>query len=291
MARLCACIPTWNGARYLPRILRCLFAQRDVDLRILVGDDASVDNTVEVARVFSDPRLSVHSFSNHAGLAGNWNRMLELADGDYVAVVGQDDEVTPEWAARLVGLLESYPEADLAFGRRLFAFDAHESQYRSTFFTRTYPKILTGFYSRIGELIPPQVMTKEAHRHRFKINLIGEPTFVVMRRKARALAKGFDTRMKQMVDWELFTRFFVDQPILHCPEVLGKYHIHCQSASTAFAQGSDQSWEHEYLLRILIQRFARSLGPRQLAQLQHRHTRIKVYSAFRSLKIYRALCR
>jgi glycosyltransferase involved in cell wall biosynthesis len=291
MARLCVCIPTWNGARYLPRILNCLFAQRDVDLRILVGDDASLDNTVEVARGFSDPRISVYSFPEHAGLAGNWNRMLGMADGDYVALVGQDDEVTPVWAARLVALLESYPKADLAFGRRLFAFDAHESQYLSTFFTRTYPKILAGFYSRIGDLIPPKVMLEEAHRHLFQINLIGEPTFVVMRRNASAIKKGFDARLAQMIDWEFFTRFFVEQPILHCPEVLGTYHIHSRSASVRHARDSNRHQEQEYLLRILIQRFAGALARKQIAKLQlHKISiRIKTHLGLHSLKICKAL--
>src|SRR5262245_14365814 len=193
MARLCVCIPTYNGAQRLARTLRCLLVQQGIELRVIIGDASSEDETLEVARSFRDPRVSVHAFAEHAGLVRNWNRTLRMADGDYVALVGQDDEVGPSWAAKLTGLLEAHPEADLAFGRRDFVFEDDESRrVLGYYFERKYRKILASFYAHIGEVIPPGVMLQEAYRYRFEVNLIGEPTFAVMRRSSPDLHKGFD---------------------------------------------------------------------------------------------------
>jgi glycosyltransferase involved in cell wall biosynthesis len=276
MARLCVCIPTWNGARYLARTLRSVLTQQGVDLRVVVGDDASEDNTLEVARSFDDRRLSVQAFPDHAGLVGNWNRVLGMADGDYVALVGQDDEVASNWAARLMGLLRAYPQADLAFGRRHFVFDDEESrQALGNFFERSYPTVLAPFYARVGQLIPPKVMLREAYRYRFEFNLIGEPTFVMVRRNSPAVGKGFDPLMTQMIDWEFFTRFFADRPILHCPEVLGTYHIHKRASSMKNASPSRHHREYDYLLGVVLQRFGPSLGLWRSRQLRRRRRRIR----------------
>lgn len=282
MARLCVCIPTWDGAHYLARTLCSVLAQQGVDLRVIVGDDASEDNTVEIARSFHDPRLSVQAFPEHIGLARNWNRVLHMADGDYVAVVGQDDEVKSNWATRLTALLDRYPQADLAFGRRHFVFDDEESRgVLGNYFERVYPKLLAPFYARISEVILPDVMLQEAYRYRFEINLIGEPTFVVLRRSSPAVERGFDPLMTQMIDWEFFTRFFLDRPILHCPEMLGTYHIHRRASSIGNAALSHHYREYDHLLEIVLQRFGPSLGRWRARQLRRHRGRIRAIGADR----------
>jgi hypothetical protein len=229
-----------------------------------------------VARSIRDPRITVHDFNVHAGLANNWNRLLRLARGEYVSIVGQDDEVGPQWASSLVGLLEVHPKADLAFGRRAFVFDDERSRsLLGDFFERRYPAMLEQFYRRVGMVIQPEAMLSEVYRYRFEINLIGEPTFVVMRRNSPALTAGFDPLMSQMVDWELFTRFFVDRPIVHCPEILGAYHIHAKASSIANVHLSRHYREYEHLLGIVLERFAGVLGIWRSTVLKIKHSKVR----------------
>jgi hypothetical protein len=170
-----------------------------------------------------------------------------------------------------VGLLDRYPEADLAFGHRTFAVEDEESRRSlGSFFEGSYPAILDAFYERLGEVVAPDEMLEHACRHTFEINLIGEPTFVIMRRKARALDAGFDPSFSQMIDWELFTRFFVDRPLLHCREVLGTFRIHAGSASLANAPLWKHYGEFDRLLTIVLERFDGRLTPVQTEALQTR---------------------
>ncbi len=272
MAFLSVCLPTWNGASTLARTLGCVLSQGGVDLEVVLCDDASTDATLEVARGFDDSRLRIYAFPRRAGIVGNWNRALERARGEYVSIVGQDDEVDPGWALSLVGLLEAHPEGDLAFCRRRFVYDDEESRkVVGSFFSGFYPGALEEFYGRTGEVIPPEVMCREALVHDFRINLVGEPTFVVFRRRHPAVREGFDPQMTQMMDWEFYTRFFTDRPILHCPRVLGTYHIRGKGASVDNAKNLVRHHkEFAHLLDLVLVRFEGCLEEAARARLEEK---------------------
>lgn len=284
MPRLSVCVPTYNGAPFLQRCLRSLLQQEAVlaghiELRIIVGDDASTDASVEVARTVQDPRVEVHAFANNLGLAGNWNRTQRLADGDYVSLVGQDDHVDPHWAGALIGLLEDFPAADLAFGRRRFAFADEESRrIVGDFFENRYPRMLEPFFTAIAPhlpLIPAKVMVEQAMRHCFEINLIGEPSFVIVRAGSKAARTGFDASMRQMIDWEYYQRCFVDRPLAHTPEIVGTYHIHAAASSMENAPLSRHYHEYDYLLGIVMERFSGMLSAAERQRLMDRRTEVR----------------
>ncbi len=283
MASLSFCVPTWCGAGFLERTLRSLLAVRGVALEVIVGDDASTDGSAEVARKtaieLKDARVAVHAFRERLGLGGNWNRTLRLARGDFVCLFGQDDVCRPEFAERLVARLERNRGCALAFGRREFHVADEESRrVVGDFFERRYPEMVGPFEARVrelGEVIPPAVMVDEAMRFRFEINLIGEPSFVVMRRDHPVVAQGFDESMQQMIDWELFTRFFAGAPITRCHEIVGTYHVHQRGSSIANARLSRHYREYDYLLGLMSERFARRLKPEQLRALGERRDEVR----------------
>lgn len=259
---LSICIPTWNGAATVERTAASLLAQQDIDFELVVCDDASSDDTVDRIRSLGDPRISVHRFDERAGIVGNWNRCLERARGPYVVLVGQDDEVDPRWARTLADALDAHPDAGLAFCRRRFEYDSAESEARvGEFFSKQYPAMLDAFYARIDERIPSDVMCREAMQHAFEVNLIGEPAFSMFRRQHPATQGGYDASMSQMMDWEFQTRFFASGPIVHCPEVLGTYHIRAAGVSVDNAQDLSRHYrEYAHLLQLVLERFARWLS-------------------------------
>ena len=260
------------------RCLASVLAQQGVELEVVIGDDASDDDTLAVAREVDDPRVAVHGFGERAGLAGNWNRCWQLAQGDYAALVGQDDWLEPDWGRSLVGLLEAHPDADLAFGRRRFEFaDAEARAAIGEFFEREYPAILARFYARISDVVPPRVMIEEALRHRFEINLIGEPAFSVVRRKSPAAREGFHPDLAQLVDWEFAMRFFIDRPILHCPRELGVYRIHASGASVENVPRHYA--ECVVLLSSVLRRFGNRLTDEQRRALGVRRDEVRRLAA------------
>jgi glycosyltransferase involved in cell wall biosynthesis len=124
---------------------------------VIVADDGSDDGSAEAARralaelpAADGARVAVHAFRERLGLAGNWNRVLRLARGDYVCLFGHDDRCRPGFAEQLVPLLERHRDCALAFGRREFEL-ADEATRRAMgeFFERRYPEMIAPFEARL----------------------------------------------------------------------------------------------------------------------------------------------
>jgi glycosyltransferase involved in cell wall biosynthesis len=120
--RVVIAAPVFNKADYLEQSLRSLLAQTFRDLRVIVIDDRSTDETVAVASRLAaeDDRLQVLVNERRLGMLENTNRALTLAlerfpDADYWALGSDHDLWHPCFIERLVTLLDSHPGAVLAY--------------------------------------------------------------------------------------------------------------------------------------------------------------------------------
>ncbi|MBM3804581.1 MAG: glycosyltransferase family 2 protein [Acidimicrobiia bacterium] len=79
-------IPNYNHAAFLPRSLGAILAQSVQPLEIIVMDDASTDNSVEVIESFvrRHPHIRLHRNARNLGVVANGNRAVDLAQGDYM---------------------------------------------------------------------------------------------------------------------------------------------------------------------------------------------------------------
>lgn len=112
-------LPVRNGAPYLVKALDSLRSQSLRDLRIVVSDNASDDETASICQAASeaDPRVRVHRWRQNIGAAANFNWVADLAETPYFAWANHDDLWHPDYLARCVGALEETPGAVLAYTR------------------------------------------------------------------------------------------------------------------------------------------------------------------------------
>ena len=73
------CIPACQSENHIADTIESVLAQTLPDIEIVVVDDASTDLTAAVVGKFDDDRIRVESNPHRLGLAGNWNRAVELA--------------------------------------------------------------------------------------------------------------------------------------------------------------------------------------------------------------------
>ena len=108
-------LPNYNHAQFLPRQLTALLAQSVPPLEIIVVDDASTDNSVEVIERFAREHASVRLIRSETnqGVVAGMNRGTELARGDYVLFAAADDEVLPGLLEKSLRLLAQHPRAAL----------------------------------------------------------------------------------------------------------------------------------------------------------------------------------
>jgi glycosyltransferase involved in cell wall biosynthesis len=109
-------IPLYNSAATVAATLESVLQQTYRNLEIIVVDDGSTDEGVEICRRCRDPRLRIVQQRNR-GLAGARNTGIRHARGAIVAFVDSDDLWMPEKIARHVEHLSRHPEVGVSFSR------------------------------------------------------------------------------------------------------------------------------------------------------------------------------
>lgn len=85
------CIPTYNGASFIEQTLKSILTQDFENYKIIISDDNSTDNTLEVVNSFSDGRIEVFKNKENLGYGKNLEVLRKLAKGDVLFLMGQDD--------------------------------------------------------------------------------------------------------------------------------------------------------------------------------------------------------
>lgn len=114
-------LPAWNSEKTLDPALRSILHQTYENWELLLMEDGSNDGTLELARQFGDPRISIRTDGQHKGLVARLNEAAARSRGTYFARMDADDVAYPERLARQVKYLEEHPEVDLA-GCRMLMF-------------------------------------------------------------------------------------------------------------------------------------------------------------------------
>lgn len=113
MSRVTVVIPTYNRPAWLSEAMQSVLAQTYTDVRLIVGDNASDDETGEVVNSFDDPRIQYSRAEHNAGYIANFNRLIELANSEYVLILADDDLIYPEYLEAALGLMDRFPTAGL----------------------------------------------------------------------------------------------------------------------------------------------------------------------------------
>lgn len=96
-------IPAYNTEQYIAQAISSALAQTLENIEVIVVDDCSTDNTVEIVEGFTDPRVKLLLNQKNMGAGGARNRAIQAAQGEWIAVLDSDDWYAPQ---RLEALLE-----------------------------------------------------------------------------------------------------------------------------------------------------------------------------------------
>ncbi len=103
MPRVTVCLSVFNGADTLAQSLESVFSQTYGDFNVIVLDDGSSDNSSEIARKFDCKVLTLPNGGRGAAL----KRMVDEADGEFVALIDHDDFWLPDKLEKQVSALDS----------------------------------------------------------------------------------------------------------------------------------------------------------------------------------------
>ncbi len=103
-------IPTYNRANYLKNSVQSVLYQTIKDIEIILINNYSTDNTLEVIRSFNDKRIKVINFKNGGVIARSRNQGMMQSSGKYIAFLDDDDMWCENKLELQIKYLASYPE-------------------------------------------------------------------------------------------------------------------------------------------------------------------------------------
>ena len=109
-------IATYNRADLLPRAINSVLSQTFEDFELIIVDDCSTDSTLKVIRSFADPRIREVQSARNMGQSRARNTGIDIAQGEYVAFLDDDDQWVESKLARQARILdESGPCVGLVY--------------------------------------------------------------------------------------------------------------------------------------------------------------------------------
>jgi glycosyltransferase involved in cell wall biosynthesis len=112
-------IPCYRYGRFLRDAVGSVLAQEGVDVRVLIIDDASPDDSAAVALELAagDPRVEARVHAENKGHIATYNEgLLDWAEGEYTVLLSADDLLTPGALARATAVLEANPAVGFVYG-------------------------------------------------------------------------------------------------------------------------------------------------------------------------------
>ncbi len=224
------CIPTFNAARWIQACLESALAQTYTPLEVLIIDDASTDETVELIRAVDDKRIRVLVNEQNVGLAQNWNKCIEMSRGDFIKFLFHDDILYPDCVEKMMRLLRSNENVGLVFSPRDVIVEGDPEAESTKKWLRNWTTLHTRFRAlepvNRGRDLFAQYLSRGFHG-----NWIGEPSSVLIRKECFTRLGLFNPNLYQVCDVEMWLRIMLSYDIGFLPEKLSAFRIHSDSTS------------------------------------------------------------
>lgn len=233
------CIPAYNNAEYISETMDSILKQTYQNLELVVVDDNSRDNTLEVLQKYAekDDRVKVYHNEKNLGMSGNWNHCMELCEGEFIKLVCADDLLAENALEKEVQALIENPSAVMSESDTKFVDLNGKGK---------------GFYKRFRAkgLVAG---SKVARKGFFIKNYFGAPQANTFRKSAYQKVGGFDTDYTYILDYDFWVELakLGDVYIIHEP--LNFFRVRNDS-NTGQVMGGDKEKnavyvaEHRHLL-------------------------------------------
>lgn len=208
MPEITVFMAAYNAANFIEKSIESVLNQTFKDFELLIVNDGSTDNTVEIINHFQDERIRLISNENNRGLTYTRNVALKEAKGKYIAVLDSDDIALPNRLEKQYKILQENPDLGLC-GSSAAVMDKRGN--------------LTG-----------ELLTVSTGRENIKTTLLFKNTFVnssVMFKANIFKEIGGYRDYAPAEDYDLFIRISYKCAVENLDEILVQYRIHDNNIS------------------------------------------------------------
>ena len=171
-------VPVFNEEQYLDATLRSLVSQTYDRLEIIISDNCSTDKTPEICQKYQadSAKIIYNKMDENRGPAANFNKVLELAKGEYFMWASGHDLWEPTFIENCVSAYKNHKDAVLVFGSSVWIDEQGDKLEREFGFSDTrgqkaIPRYITIFWGRMNPILG--LIKKSALESGAMKNLVG----------------------------------------------------------------------------------------------------------------------
>jgi glycosyltransferase involved in cell wall biosynthesis len=209
-------IPVFNSGKFLHEALDSILWQTYADFELIVIDDGSSDNSKEIIRSYSDPRIRFYSNDKNSGLPYTLNKGIDLVTGKFIARMDGDDIALPSRFEKQVQYLYDHPEVAMIDTIMEYIDEQGNklNRYNSTALE----------FEQVYRLMP-------------RINCLGHSSIMIR----TEILKAYRYKPVANEDYDLWLRMLADGLLIHkIKEPLLQYRVHTASYTREAYKGGRQ---------------------------------------------------
>ena len=201
MAIVTVGLPVYNAAPYLADAIQSVLNQTFRDWELHIVDDGSTDDSVAIARSFTDCRIKIVADGKNSSQSVRLNQICRMADSPYIARMDADDIMTVDRLQTQIAFMEEHKTVDLV-SSFIYSIDLNnqlQGMRGSTSMPKTLGEAVKGF-----PIVHPAVLT----------------------RRSWSLENPYNEQIPRVQDYELWMRTFltsqfavIDRPLLFYREI------------------------------------------------------------------------
>jgi len=244
-----------------------LLSQQGVQIRAMIIDNASTDQTPEIARelVSQDPRVEYRRHAVNQGHIASFNEGLDWATAKYTVVLPADDLLAPGALSRAVRFLDAHPEVGMCFGEHVEW--CGEGQFHAP--------------SR-GEDCPWQIISGAAFIETTYVtqSCLPQMCTAVVRTEVQRRLGGYRPELPHAGDMEMWLRFAADGPLGQLNCIQGAFRRHAQNVSRQYYadRGLGDAVQRRLVFRLFFEKHRQRIeGLQRLESLAMREMAVQAF--------------
>jgi len=213
-------VPCYRYGHFLRECVESVLSQPIDCLRVLIIDDASPDNTGEVATDLArhDSRITLLKHPSNKGHIATYNEGIEWISSDYMLLLSADDYLLPGALSRAADLMDSHPEVGFTFGNAIQLEPSGAQKSINNVTGKANSRIVLG--RKFIELSGPR-------------NIVPTPTAVVRTQLQRAVG-GYRPELTHSGDMEMWLRLAAHASVGMLKDYQAVYRRHAHNMSLTY---------------------------------------------------------
>lgn len=248
---------------------------------VVVNDDPADEALEEYLRQLDNPRISYYINEKNLGLFGNWNRCIELAKGEWIAILNDDDYLYDYYLKEIAQLLERHKEIQYLYVNHDVAKIKSSEHARNIFKQREEYWRNRHYSNRIKDIIKHgPLLSRVTLLDMFMRQAVTHPLGTLIRKDKALELGGYNEDCYPSADWVFNVNYLIQNNIYYYNKVLG-----CRSEGINVSN----SYETRKKFIEMDYSFRRELAKKLKVPFADWYTDCVLYTYAKAIKILRQI--